>query len=157
LQTSTPATEPDEIPTTLEDDFPSTNQPVTEQEQETQALPLGPRQNIAMKHVQRIERMFEPFGIYSETRIGITELNDVFIQTIPSKNIGAMRGYDRVPLIFLDEADFYLIGQQQEARAVAEGYIPKTHPNLDSICLIPIELTSGTTGCYYDGLICFTS
>ena len=54
----------------------------------------GPRQNIAMEHVQRIERLFEPFGIYSETRMGITELNDVFIQTIPSKNIGAMRGYD---------------------------------------------------------------
>jgi hypothetical protein len=90
----------------------------------------GPRQNIAMEHVQRIERLFEPFGIYSETRMGITELNDVFIQTIPSKNIGAMRGYDRVPLIFLDEADFFPIGQQQEARAVAEGYIPKTHPKL---------------------------
>ena len=35
-----------------------------------------------------------------------------------------------MPLIFLDEADFFPIGQQQEARAVAEGYIPKTHPKL---------------------------
>lgn len=90
----------------------------------------GPRQNTAIEHVQRIERLFEPLGIYSETRMGLTELNDVFIQTIPSKNIGAMRGYDKVPLIFLDEADFFPIGQQQEARAVAEGYIPKTHPKL---------------------------
>lgn len=90
----------------------------------------GPRQITAIEHVQRIERLFEPFGIYSETRMGLTEINDVFIQTVPSKNVGAMRGYDRVPLIFLDEADFFPIGQQQEARAVAEGYIPKTHPKL---------------------------
>ena len=90
----------------------------------------GPRQNTAIEHVQRIERLFEPFGIYSETRMGITELNDVFIQTIPSKNIGAMRGYDRVPLIFLDEADFFPLGQQLEARAVTEGYIPKTNPKI---------------------------
>ena len=154
MQTSTPATEPDEIPTTLEDDFPSTNQPVTEQEQETQALPLGPHQNIAMEHVQRIERMFEPFGIYNETKIGITELNDVFIQTIPSKNIGATTGCRLYSWTGLTS---FLLDSEQEALAVAEGYIPKTHPNLDSICLIPIELTSGTTGCYYDGLICFTS
>ena len=90
----------------------------------------GPRQNTAIEHIQRIERLFEPLGIYSENRIGVTELNDVFIQTIPSKNIGAMRGYDKVPLIFLDEADFFPIGQQQEARAVAEGYIPKTNPRI---------------------------
>ena len=86
----------------------------------------GPRQNLAIEHVQRIERLFEPHGIYSETRMGLTELNDVFIQTVASKNIDGMRGYDRVPLIFLDEADFFPIGQQKDARDVAEGYIPKT-------------------------------
>ena len=86
----------------------------------------GPRQNLAIEHVQRIERLFEPHGIYSETRMGLTEINDVFIQTVASKNIDGMRGYDRVPLIFLDEADFFPIGQQKDARDVAEGYIPKT-------------------------------
>lgn len=90
----------------------------------------GPRENISLEHILRIERLFEPFGIYSETRQGITEINDVFVQTVPPKNIGGMRGYDRVPLILLDEADFFEIGSQFEARAVAEGYRAKTKPKI---------------------------
>lgn len=90
----------------------------------------GPQQDIASEHIRRIEAMFESFQIYFETRWGTTELNDVFIRSFPSKNVKAMRGYAKVPVIFLDEADFFAPSQQLEARNVAEGYIPKTNPKI---------------------------
>jgi hypothetical protein len=90
----------------------------------------GPQQEIANEHIRRIEALFEPFGIYFDTKYGTTEINDVYIRSFPSKNVGAMRGYANVPLIFLDEADFFAPSQQLEARNVAEGYIPKTNPKI---------------------------
>lgn len=90
----------------------------------------GPRKETANEHIARIERLFDPFSIVFDTRQGITEINDVLISSFPSHHVSSMRGFDRVPFIFLDEADFFPIGQQREARAVAEGYIPKTNPRL---------------------------
>jgi hypothetical protein len=90
----------------------------------------GPRQSTANEHIGRIWRLFEPLGIFLDSKQGATEINDVIISSFPSHHVASMRGYDRVPLIFLDEADFFPIGQQREARAVAEGYIPKTNPKL---------------------------
>jgi hypothetical protein len=90
----------------------------------------GPRQSTANEHITRIERLFEPFGIFFDSKLGVTEINDVVISSFPSHHVASMRGYDKVPLIFLDEADFFPIGQQYECRAVAEGYIPKTNPRI---------------------------
>jgi hypothetical protein len=90
----------------------------------------GPRQSTANEHITRIERLFDKFGIYFDSKLGHTEINDVTISSFPSHHVASMRGYDKVPLIFLDEADFFPIGQQYECRAVAEGYIPKTNPRI---------------------------
>ena len=39
-----------------------------------------------------------------------------------------MRGLTNVSFIYLDEADFFPIGQQQDARDVSERYIAKSNP-----------------------------
>lgn len=39
-----------------------------------------------------------------------------------------MRGLDKVSFIYLDEADFFPPGQQQDARDVSERYIAKSNP-----------------------------
>ena len=62
-------------------------------------------------------------------RVGpIVEINGVTIQAFPSHTVSTMRGYTDVKFILLDEADYFPIGQQLEARAVAEGYRIKTRP-----------------------------
>lgn len=42
--------------------------------------------------------------------------------------LDAMRGLPNVKFILLDEADFFPIGQQQDARDVSERYIGKSDP-----------------------------
>jgi hypothetical protein len=41
-----------------------------------------------------------------------------------------MRGLPNVSFIFLDEADFFPVGQQQDARDVSERYIAKSNPHI---------------------------
>jgi hypothetical protein len=43
-------------------------------------------------------------------------------------HLDAMRGLPNVSFILLDEADFFPLGQQQDARSVSERYIAKSNP-----------------------------
>jgi len=90
----------------------------------------GPRQDVADEHVLRIQRLFENFNIYFDASRGSVEINDVVISSFPSNHVDAIRGYDRVPFLFLDEADFFRKGEQINARNAVEGYIPKTNPTI---------------------------
>ena len=45
-----------------------------------------------------------------------------------SHHLDAMRGLTDVSFIYLDEADFFPPGQQQDARDVSERYIAKSNP-----------------------------
>ena len=56
------------------------------------------------------------------------ELNGVHIEAYPSHHLDAMRGLKDVSFIYLDEADFFPPGQQQDARDVSERYIGKSNP-----------------------------
>ena len=56
------------------------------------------------------------------------ELNGVHIEAYPSHHLDSMRGLPNVSFIFLDEADFFPPGQQQDARDVSERYIAKSNP-----------------------------
>ena len=56
------------------------------------------------------------------------ELNGVHIEAYPSHHLDAMRGLTNVSFIYLDEADFFPPGQQQDARDVSERYIAKSNP-----------------------------
>ena len=81
----------------------------------------GPRIELAITCVQKDLMRFNS----KETTI---ELNGVHIEAYPSHHLDAMRGLPNVSFIFLDEADFFPTGQQQDARDVSERYIAKSNP-----------------------------
>lgn len=89
----------------------------------------GPRIDLAVELIDRIKDLVAPIepSIYEERDV-IATVNHCTIQAFPSHTIRTARGYTNVKFILLDEADFFPIGQQQEARFVAEGYILKDKP-----------------------------
>jgi hypothetical protein len=89
----------------------------------------GPRVDLAVALIDRMKRLFEPkAGIYFQDKETVLELNGIRIEAFPSHHLDAMRGLPNVSFILLDEADFFPIGQQQDARDVSERYIGKSNP-----------------------------
>jgi hypothetical protein len=88
----------------------------------------GPRVDLAISLIDRIKRLFESANMYFETKETVIELNGVKIEAFPSHHLDSMRGLPNVKFILLDEADFFPIDQQQDARDVSERYIGKSDP-----------------------------
>jgi hypothetical protein len=89
-------------------------------------LVTGPRIDLAITLVERIKGFFSTMKF--DTKETVVQLNGVKIEAFPSHHLDAMRGLPNVSFILLDEADFFPIGQQYEARAVSERYIAKSDP-----------------------------
>ena len=89
-------------------------------------LVTGPRIDLAITLVERIKGFFSTMRF--DTKETVVLLNGVKIEAFPSHHLDAMRGLPNVSFILLDEADFFPVGQQQEARAVSERYIAKSDP-----------------------------
>jgi late competence protein required for DNA uptake (superfamily II DNA/RNA helicase) len=92
----------------------------------------APRIELAIDLIGRMKDLFAGErlggGIYFDTKETAIELNGVHIEAYPSHHLDSMRGLPNVSFIFLDEADFFPPGQQQEARAVSERYVSKSNP-----------------------------
>jgi hypothetical protein len=90
----------------------------------------GPRIDLAIALIDRMKKLFSGGkGLVSfDTKETVIELNNVKIEAFPSHHLDAMRGLPNVSFIFLDEADFFPPGQQQDARDVSERYIAKSNP-----------------------------
>jgi hypothetical protein len=89
----------------------------------------GPRIDLAITLVSRIKRLFtDKLLVTFDSKETTIELNDVTIEAFPSHHLDAMRGLPNVSFIFLDEADFFPPGQQQDARDGSERYIAKSNP-----------------------------
>jgi hypothetical protein len=86
----------------------------------------GPRIDLAITLVERIKGLFPTMGF--DTKETVVQLNGIKIEAFPSHHLDAMRGLPNVSFILLDEADFFPLGQQQDARAVSERYIAKSDP-----------------------------
>ena len=89
----------------------------------------GPRIELAITLIDRLKGLFvnvAPKGF--DTKETIIELNGVHIEAYPSHHLDSMRGLTNVSFIYLDEADFFPPGQQQDARDVSERYIAKSNP-----------------------------
>ena len=89
-------------------------------------LVTGPRIDLAITLVERIKGLFSTMRF--DTKETVVQLNGVKIEAFPSHHLDAMRGLPNVSFILLDEADFFPLGQQQDARAVSERYIAKSDP-----------------------------
>lgn len=89
----------------------------------------GPRIELAIDLIKRMKGLFTGRASASfDTKETVIELNGVHIEAYPSHHLDAMRGLPNVSFIFLDEADFFPPGQQQDARDVSERYIAKSNP-----------------------------
>jgi hypothetical protein len=90
----------------------------------------GPRIELAITLIYRMKRLFRDgrSNFKFDTKETVIELNGVHIEAYPSHHLDAMRGLPNVSFIFLDEADFFPPGQQQDARDVSERYIAKSNP-----------------------------
>jgi hypothetical protein len=101
----------------------------------------GPRIALAITLIDRMKGLFsaestQNSGLFNgnlrtpqfTTKETVIELNGVHIEAYPSHHLDAMRGLKDVSFIYLDEADFFPPGQQQDARDVSERYIAKSNP-----------------------------
>ena len=88
----------------------------------------GPRIELAITLINRMKRLFERFKLSFDTKETVIELNGVHIEAYPSHHLDSMRGLTNVSFIYIDKADFFPPGQQQDARDVSERYIAKSNP-----------------------------
>lgn len=88
----------------------------------------GPNIELATDLMDRLKDIFiEKLGFTFDESKFEANINGVHIQAYPSDNLAALRGRPNVKFILLDEADFFSIGSQKRARAVAERYIGKSN------------------------------
>lgn len=79
----------------------------------------GPRIELAIELIKRMKRLFGHLASNGfDTKVTVLELNGVHIEAYPSHHLDAMRGLPNMSFIFLDEADSFPPGQQQDARDV---------------------------------------
>ena len=95
----------------------------------------GPRIELAITLIDRMKELFRSRNIGGKLLIfdskeAVIELNGVHIEAYPSHHLDAMRGLKDVSFIYLDEADFFPPGQQQDSRHVSERYIAKSNPRI---------------------------
>ena len=83
----------------------------------------GPNIDISIKLIRRLKALFEPHSIYFQTKETVFELNGCHIEAFPSHHLDSFRALQNPKFIFLDEADFFAVGQQADARNVSERYI----------------------------------
>jgi hypothetical protein len=101
----------------------------------------GPRIELAITLIDRMKGLFRSLSEQTSdlfngnvqrldftTKETVIELNGVHIEAYPSHYLDAMRGLKDVSFIYIDEADFFPPGQQQDARDVSERYIGKSNP-----------------------------
>ena len=89
-------------------------------------LITGPRLELSITIIKRLKDLFTDEFKNKET---VCVLNGCRIEAFPSHHLATARGLNP-RIVFLDEADFFPIGQQQEARDVSERYIAKTDPHI---------------------------
>lgn len=95
------------------------------------ALIVGPREALALDLIRRLKTLLLPLGIVDETEKTICRFLNVTVEAFPSARVSTLRGYDDLKFAYIDEASFFGSGggnskEEQEVRAVCEGYIAKT-------------------------------
>ncbi len=86
----------------------------------------GPRIDLSITIMNRLKALLPNIPHGKET---VCILNGNRIEAFPSHHLASARGLNP-QIVFLDEADFFPPGQQQEARMVSERYIAKTDPHI---------------------------
>lgn len=96
----------------------------TKQVDITGLIITGPRLELAIQLMDRLKGLFD-YEFDSKNTVCV--LNDCKIEAFPSHHVASARGLSP-RIVLLDEADFFPVREQLEARAIAERYIPKSNP-----------------------------
>ena len=112
----------------------------------------GPNIDIAIKLIKRMKNLFaaEPHNITFETKETVLELNNVRIEVYHSHHIDAFRALENPKFMLLDEADFFPVGQQADARNVCERYFAKSDPYI-----VMVSTSNAPNGLFQADLIGF--
>lgn len=106
----------------------------TSQYQNSQMIIVtGPNIELATKQISRIRALYnDKLGVQftSEKTKIILPPNNVIIQAYPSHNVASMRGLPKVSIVFIDEGDFFPVGQQVAVRDAAERYLGKSNAKI---------------------------
>jgi hypothetical protein len=92
----------------------------------TFCIVTGPRIDLALDLITRLKNLFIHTKIEFEDKNTVLTLGRVRIEAFPSHHLASMRGLPNVRFILMDEADFFPLGQQDEARTTVERYIGKS-------------------------------
>ena len=92
----------------------------------TGVIITGANQDLTNKVVGRIKSLFNH---EFKTKESVVILNGCRIEAFPTNHLSPARGLNP-KIVLLDEADFFPNRYQNEARTVAERYIPKTNPHI---------------------------
>jgi hypothetical protein len=91
----------------------------------------GPNIDLATKLIKRLKAIFSnKLGIYFTNKETVLELNGCMIEAYPSNHLDSFRSLTNPKFIFLDEADMFRKGEQEDVRHVSERYIGKSDPFL---------------------------
>ena len=89
----------------------------------------GPNIDLATKLIKRMKNIFETkLCLYFRNKETVLELNGVNVEAYPSNHLDSFRSLTNPKFIFLDEADMFRKGEQEEVRHVSERYIGKSDP-----------------------------
>jgi hypothetical protein len=87
----------------------------------------GPNIELAKGLIARLKQICKPIEEIKSKETAIV-LNGCRVEAYPSHHLDAMRSLPNPKFIFLDEADFFPLKEQKNARDVAERYIAKSDP-----------------------------
>ena len=89
----------------------------------------GPNIDLATKLIKRLKAIFSSrLGVYFTNKETVLELNSCMIEAYPSNHLDSFRSLTNPKFIFLDEADMFRKGEQEDVRHVSERYIGKSDP-----------------------------
>lgn len=89
----------------------------------------GPNIDIATKLIKRLKGIFDTkLGLTFDNKETVLELNGCQIEAYPSNHLDAYRSLTNPKFIFIDEADMFRKGEQDDVRFVTERYIGKSDP-----------------------------
>ena len=87
----------------------------------------GPNIDLATKLIKRLKAIFSnKLGIYFTNKETVIELNGCMIEAYPSNHLDSFRSLTNPKFIFLDEADMFRKGEQEQVRDASERYIGKS-------------------------------
>ena len=77
----------------------------------------GPNEELAIKLIKRFKDLFLEYSeIQWNSDVKTAIIGNIEIHAYPSNHLDSMRSLTNPKFIFLDESDFFRIGEQQNAR-----------------------------------------